>query len=636
MGNFSENKAIRTARYYDMQDTFEELYRISKEGKTEKDLYSLIQSPKNIKLAYRRIKGNSGSKTSGIDKRSIQHFKQMNEEEFVTYIQEKLENYQPSEVKRVYIPKSNGKQRPLGIPTMEDRICQQCVRQVIEPICEAKFNKHSHGFRPLEGCESAIADVESRIQHCHYYWAISLDIKGFFDNVNHRRLRQCLWGIGIQDTRVLQILMKMVKADIKEPNGEIVKAEKGTPQGGIISPLLANVYLHYLDQWLSDQWETFDTHMRKPPKKQHSKNGERNMGNEYKALRKAKLKEFTFVRYADDVVILCTSLQHAKKLKIAIQDFLAKDLKLELSEEKTKIVNLKKGHIKYLGFEIGTQLKGNKYVIESHISKEAIDKTKGMLVDQIKRIQKPSPNKNRWALIYRYNSMVIGIHNYYKIASHATCDVSKIGHEIGIVLENRLHPTREGHIEIKGQQAYSESKQVRYLEGRAILPIGYIPAERDKKGKRKTPKPMSRARKANIYTREGVKWVGQHMNVSVVTIQKYMLEHPVVNRSSEYNDNRISLVSGQKGIDIITGKPLIEDQIACHHVKPLRQGGDDSYENLILVDEKVHKLIHMREEEKITGYVRELEMDKKQLKKLNKYRKMAGNFEIKLNKGENS
>lgn len=133
------------ARYYGMSNTFENLYTSSEKEEITKDLYSFIRSPKNIKLAYRSIKANSGSKTSGTDGQTIQYFKDMNEEEFVRYIQEKLDDYQPNEVRRVYIPKPNGKERPLGIPTMVDRICQQAVRQVIEPICEAKFNSHSHG-----------------------------------------------------------------------------------------------------------------------------------------------------------------------------------------------------------------------------------------------------------------------------------------------------------------------------------------------------------------------------------------------------------------------------------------------------------------------------------------------------------
>lgn len=354
--------------------------------------------------------------------------------------------------------------------------------------------------------------------------------------------------------------MKMIKADIKEPDGQLVKAKMGTPQGGIISPLLANVYLNCLDQWLSDQWECFDTHMTKPPKKQYSKNGERSMGNEYRTLRRSKLKEFAFVRYADDVVILCTSLQNAKKLKLAIQDFLTKDLKLKISEEKTKIVNLKKGHIKYLGFEIGTQLKGNKYVVESHMSKEAIKKEKDKLIDQVKKIQRPPTNIPRWGLINQYNSMVMGIHNYYQKATHISCDLKKADHELDKVVENRLHPTRKGKIEQKGLRKYSESDQVRYLEGMPLLPLGYV----------QTTKPMSRASKANIYTPEGAEWIQQYMNPPILLIQRYMLKHPIRNRSMEYNDNRISLVSGQHGKDKITGEPLREDWIDCHHIKPSR------------------------------------------------------------------
>lgn len=201
-----------------------------------KDLYSLIISPNNIKLAYRRIKSNQGSKTAGVDKKTINSFKQIAEEQLVNCIQNKLENYQPSQVRRVYIPKANGKIRPLGIPSMADRMCQQAIRQILEPICEAKFNKHSYGFRPLRNTENAIADVYQRINIGKFHWATSLDIKGFFDNVNHRRMRQALWGIGIRNTKVLQILQKIMKADIKEPDGSVIKAKLGTPQGGRYLP----------------------------------------------------------------------------------------------------------------------------------------------------------------------------------------------------------------------------------------------------------------------------------------------------------------------------------------------------------------------------------------------------------------
>lgn len=189
-----------------------------------------------------------------------------------------------------------------------------------------------------------------------------------------------------------------------------------------------------------------------------------------------------------------------------------------------------------------------------------------------------------------------------------------------------MHPTRKGKIEQKGLQKYSESDQVRYLENVPILPLRYV----------QTTKPMSRASKANIYTPEGVEWIQQYMNPPILLIQMYMLKHPIRNRSMEYNDNRISLVSGQYGKDKITGELLREDWIDCHHIKPISQGGDDSYRNLILVDSAIHELIHMTEKEDIEGYLLDLQLDKEQIKKLNKYRKLVGNFEIKLDKGENS
>lgn len=167
------------------------------------------------------------------------------------------------------------------------------------------------------------------------------------------------------------------------------------------------------------------------------------MGQEYQALRKSQLKEFTFVRYADDVVVLCKSLQTAKKLKIAIQNFLAKNLKLEISEEKTKIVNLKKSRIKYLGLEIGTKRKNNKYVVDSHMAKDAIKRVKQSLVKQIKKIQRPPVNLAKWALIDRYNSMVMGVQNYYSRATHINFDLSRVQYELSKSLKIDCIPQKK-------------------------------------------------------------------------------------------------------------------------------------------------------------------------------------------------
>ena len=141
-----KNHKATIANYYDMQTLQDELYAKSSRGYNFNNLMELITSPNNIKLAYRSIKANKGSHTAGTDKKNIEYFKNMNEEMFVAYIQRKLQNYHPKMVKRVEIPKPNGKKRPLGIPCIEDRIIQQCILQILEPICEAKFYEKSYGF----------------------------------------------------------------------------------------------------------------------------------------------------------------------------------------------------------------------------------------------------------------------------------------------------------------------------------------------------------------------------------------------------------------------------------------------------------------------------------------------------------
>ncbi len=324
------------------------------------------------------------------------------------------------------------------------------------------------------------------------------------------------------------------------------------------------------------------------------------------------------------MVIFCKSLQNAKKLKSAIQSFLTDNLKLEMSEEKTKIVNLKKSHIKYLGLEIGTQVKGKKYVVKSHMSKDAIKREKEKLTKQIKKIQKPPKGTEQWVQIDQYNSMVLGIHNYYSMATHINQDLNKTQYILNQVLENRLHPSKKGINTRESLEKYEESKMVRYVAERLIVPIGKI----------QTRNPMGKKAKLNIFTTEGVLALQKKRKDKLLVneLQIYMLQHPIWNKSIEYNDNRQSLVSAQHGRDLITKEELIPERIECHHVKPESQGGDDSYRNLILIDKDVHKLIHATDVETIKKYLISCGINSKSLEKLNKYRRLAGNEEIEFNK----
>ena len=217
--------------------------------------------------------------------------------------------------------------RPLGIPCIIDRIVQQCILQVMEPICEAKFYEHSYGFRPCRSAENAISYAYGLAQRNKLHYVVDVDVKGFFDNVDHRKLLKQIWTLGIRDTKLIQIIKAMLKAPIEMPDGETVLPSKGTPQGGILSPLLANIVLNELDWWIASQWDEMVGHMKHPCKVTYYPNGAEKKCNSYTALKKSNLKEMRIVRYADDFKIFCRTKEDAEKTYYAVKDWLWKRLK---------------------------------------------------------------------------------------------------------------------------------------------------------------------------------------------------------------------------------------------------------------------------------------------------------------------
>lgn len=242
-----------------MQQIFQDLYERAKKREVFTDLMSIVLNRENILLAYREIKNNSGSKTVGTDRLTIKDIECLTAEEVITRVNRlvtgRKEGYQPQSVRRKDIPKPNGDTRALGIPCIWDRLIQQCFKQVLEPICEAYFSKHSYGFRPNRSVENAMAEVSKHLQLSHLHYIIEFDIKGFFDNVNHSKLIRQMWTLGIRDKHLLGKIKRILKAPVKLPNGELIYPTKGTPQGGIISPLLANIVLNELDHWVESNWE---------------------------------------------------------------------------------------------------------------------------------------------------------------------------------------------------------------------------------------------------------------------------------------------------------------------------------------------------------------------------------------------
>lgn len=244
-----KRQKLRNNEYYDMQSVFDKLYEGSLAGREFRNLLDIVTTEENIKLAYRNLKKNTGSNTPGTDGKTIRDLAKLPESVLIQTIKQKFVWYQPQAVKRVELPKGNGKTRPLGIPTILDRLIQQCVLQVMEPICEAKFCDTSNGFRPNRGVENALAQAEKLMQKSHLHIVIDIDIKGFFDNVHHGKLLRQIWAMGIHDKTLLSIISAMLKAEV----AGIGFPEKGTPQGGILSPLLSNIVLNELDWWITSQ-----------------------------------------------------------------------------------------------------------------------------------------------------------------------------------------------------------------------------------------------------------------------------------------------------------------------------------------------------------------------------------------------
>jgi RNA-directed DNA polymerase len=259
-------------------------------------LMDKVYAQSTLQIAWQRVKSNKGA--AGIDRMSIERFEGQCEH-YLQELHEQLKNgtYQPQAVKRVNIPKASGGTRPLGIPTVKDRVVQMAIKLVIEPIFENIFRNSSQGFRPERGCKDALREVDSWLK-AGYRWVVDADIKGYFDNISHELMMNKIEQ-HIADKQLLKLIEAYLKQNIME-EGKSWKATKGTPQGAVLSPLLANIYLNELDHLIGEK--------------------------------------YCMVRYADDFIILTTSEAEAQQALDIVREWMANH-QLELHPEKTRIAN---------------------------------------------------------------------------------------------------------------------------------------------------------------------------------------------------------------------------------------------------------------------------------------------------------
>lgn len=426
----------------EMKRTIDFLYEKSKEGISFTGLLEAVVSDVTIVTAVHNIKSNKGSKTAGIDEMKMDSYLQMPREEFIKLIRDKVRGYKPKPARRVYIPKSNGKKRPLGIPTVLDRIIQECIRIIIEPICEARFYPHSYGFRPYRAQKHAIRDIINVINAAtrspdQPVWAVEGDIKGCFDNINHRLLLSKIWRIGIHDKRIIKLISQMLKAGYIESE-MFYDTEMGTPQGGILSPLLSNIFLNDFD------WFIGRTYLE--PHRQCKRKG-----NDTRRLKWAGVIPKYNFRFADDWVILTSTQAEADRLKRTLTKYFKHKMKLELSQEKTYVTDLRKDGIHFLGFVVKAERKyktpdpktwSDNLVGKPYPDMVRLSKKINAIQDEVRKIGKCNKVEEQVGQIQKVNEQIIGVAQYIQssICSYAYGDMDRRIDLTALAVWRKMYP----------------------------------------------------------------------------------------------------------------------------------------------------------------------------------------------------
>ena len=431
-------------------------------------LYRYLFSEEMFAVAYQRIYAKQGNMTPGTDGKTIDEMSLERIERLIVSLKD--ESYQPHPARRVYIPKKNGKKRPLGIPSFEDKLVQEVVRLLLEAIYEGHFEGTSHGFRPHRSCHTALGMIQKSFAGAK--WFIEGDIKGFFDNIDHNVLISILRE-RISDERFLRLIRKFLNAGYVE-DWKYNKTYSGTPQGGIVSPILANIYLDKFDKYIKeyaakfrkgdrrsinpDYWrlnnkktrlkqklqKTSDEQMRKSYLYEIAQLSKQMLSTPHKDAMDADFRRMQYVRYADDFLIsVIGSKSECETIKADITQFMRDRLKLELSDEKTLITHAQ-DKAKFLGYEIfirkSDAVKRNKdgvlkrdfngavvLSLNSAVIQKKLTEYNAMEVRNIdgkdiwwskpRRFMTPMKPED---ILAQYNTEIRGLYNYYSLAMNVS------------------------------------------------------------------------------------------------------------------------------------------------------------------------------------------------------------------------
>ena len=556
-------------------------------------LYRYLFSEEMFAVAYQRIYAKQGNMTPGTDGKTIDEMSLERIERLIVSLKD--ESYQPHPARRVYIPKKNGKKRPLGIPSFEDKLVQEVVRLLLEAIYEGHFEGTSHGFRPHRSCHTALGMIQKSFAGAK--WFIEGDIKGFFDNIDHNVLISILRE-RISDERFLRLIRKFFNAGYVE-DWKYNKTYSGTPQGGIISPMLANIYLDKFDKYIKEYaakfrkgdrrsinpeyWrlnnkknrlkqklqKTSDEQMRKNYLYEIAQLSKQMLSTPHKDAMDADFRRLQYVRYADDFLIsVIGSKSECETIKADITQFMREQLKLELSDEKTLITHAQ-DKAKFLGYEIfirkSDAVKRNRDGVLKRDFNGAVVLTLNSAVIQKKLTEynalevRNIDGKDIWwskprrymtpmkpeDILAQYNAETRGLYNYYSLAAN----VSKECASFAFIMKMSMFKTLGWKLNTsarKVRQKYQKDKDF-------VIPYN------DAKGKQKY----------RVFYNEGFKKRNAQFDVDYDKLPQTMYV-PYPSLVERLKDGRCELC----------GK---EGKVVMHHVRTLTKlKGNNEWEKLML------------------------------------------------------
>ena len=556
-------------------------------------LYRYLFSEEMFAVAYQRIYAKQGNMTPGTDGKTIDEMSLERIERLIVSLKD--ESYQPHPARRVYIPKKNGKKRPLGIPSFEDKLVQEVVRLLLEAIYEGHFEGTSHGFRPHRSCHTALGMIQKSFAGAK--WFIEGDIKGFFDNIDHNVLISILRE-RISDERFLRLIRKFFNAGYVE-DWKYNKTYSGTPQGGIISPMLANIYLDKFDKYIKEYaakfrkgdrrsinpeyWrlnnkknrlkqklqKTSDEQIRKSYLYEIAQLSKQMLSTPHKDAMDADFRRMQYVRYADDFLIsVIGSKSECETIKADITQFMREQLKLELSDEKTLITHAQ-DKAKFLGYEIfirkSDAVKRNKDGVLKRDFNGAVVLTLNSAVIQKKLTEynalevRNIDGKDIWwskprrymtpmkpeDILAQYNAETRGLYNYYSLAAN----VSKECASFAFIMKMSMFKTLGWKLNTsarKVRQKYQKDKDF-------VIPYN------DAKGKQKY----------RVFYNEGFKKRNAQFDVDYDKLPQTMYV-PYPSLVERLKDGRCELC----------GK---EGKVVMHHVRTLTKlKGNNEWEKLML------------------------------------------------------